>query len=895
MGSVFWNVLPIVYVRLHLRLLSGICDRFCDQSCSLYGEEASCTWNDAPLVLCNMVTCALILVVPAFIWWVMKRYKMKDRRAYEDIFAPLILSYHKNCCYYSSFDLFRRALLIVIASIPTNNLSMRASLSTFTMGSLILIHSYLMPFKRSVNNHLESFVLLCGFFIATSNITDNPPEWFPLLVAILATMPLIPVPFLFWDYCVSKSNAVEKLEFKVRHLNVTEEQEQVEQPTSDTEPSPLSRPAQQVTLIQGAERATEGIDTVPTSVPPENVMNSCRAVNYPHVVFPDNDNEKRNDTDRRLQNELQNEIRLGLSNDIIGKSILSAKQLIQVAESWKQCDFEEYVFGNATNNITSCPLRDTQDNTTSPPSSDDSGDNKEEKQGNDAQNNNNHSSYNPNDNHNNHRPPHKRKKQSNDQDNCYHCNVPWHAIRMKQLEAEITRLQLFLDMHEIDTASTNSEFESDSSGSSIASKEIDSSDEEKSCHDCIDIKFSRRLTEHEIRNKAKERFSNEQEFMKQYVSIHSKDAIQTYSVKDHVLQVIDPNIHCKITQEPLYIVCKPSPCEKSHRSTKSWKTTHKLYTAEGVEKTFKIPCNALPKAALRSTIALEIETAQRQIQSLLVDVQHRHRLIKIKKMPWTRRDKIPIYNKTTRNGLNLMLTKEEFVAKLKQFMNRIDSNADNIHLVSMLRCTEDEYNVETAWIVNIGMNRNIAISLKADARQGLMVKGIHLDIGDEHKLAHAACDGTCLSGFTCDIDRLEIGPPEATRLYHRMAMDYNRLRSMRGADGVVMGQMLSACKQLEMDLKKTETFVQSLLGKQAQLDKKQVELNKNHAALVEKQKQCREVSIAQSNLLRTMHHQQQILQPSIQLQQFQTQIQTHRYQFARQMDNIRNYNYQYPQ
>eukprot|EP01083_Nonionella_stella_P183266 661803_1 len=189
MGSVFWNVLPIVYVRLHLRLLSGICDRFCDQSCSLYGEDASCTWNDAPLVLCNMVTCALILVVPAFIWWVMKRYKMKDRRAYEDIFAPLILSYHKNCCYYSSFDLFRRALLIVIASIPTNNLSMRASLSTFTMGSLILIHSYLMPFKRSVNNHLESFVLLCGFFIATSNITDNPPKWFPLLVAILATMP----------------------------------------------------------------------------------------------------------------------------------------------------------------------------------------------------------------------------------------------------------------------------------------------------------------------------------------------------------------------------------------------------------------------------------------------------------------------------------------------------------------------------------------------------------------------------------------------------------------------------------------------------------------------------------------------------------------------------------
>eukprot|EP01083_Nonionella_stella_P148440 469829_1 len=155
-----------------------------------------------------------------------------------------------------------------------------------------------------------------------------------------------------------------------------------------------------------------------------------------------------------LQTELQNEIKDGLRNGIIEKSILSAKQLIQVAETWvNQRDFEESVFGNATNYITSCPLRDTQDNTASPPSPDDSGDNKEEKQDNGAQNNNNHSNYNPNDNHNNN----KHMKQGDDHEACYHCNVPRHA----KLEAEITRLQLLLDMHEIDTTSTNSEFESD--------------------------------------------------------------------------------------------------------------------------------------------------------------------------------------------------------------------------------------------------------------------------------------------------------------------------------------------------------------------------------------------------------------------------------------------------
>eukprot|EP01083_Nonionella_stella_P119506 357292_1 len=65
--------------------------------------------------------------------------------------------------------------------------------------------------------------------------------------------------------------------------------------------------------------------------------------------------EKGNDVDLPvndticLQNELQNEIKDGLSNGIIEKSILSVKQLIQVAESWTK----QFVFGNAANNITS--------------------------------------------------------------------------------------------------------------------------------------------------------------------------------------------------------------------------------------------------------------------------------------------------------------------------------------------------------------------------------------------------------------------------------------------------------------------------------------------------------------------------------------------------------------
>eukprot|EP01083_Nonionella_stella_P215677 776051_1 len=82
------------------------------------------------------------------------------------------------------------------------------------MGCLVLIHAYLTPFKWSVNNHLESCVLFCGFFIATMNITYNPPAWFPVTIAVLAMLPLIPLPILFYDYWALKGKTIlSKLEF----------------------------------------------------------------------------------------------------------------------------------------------------------------------------------------------------------------------------------------------------------------------------------------------------------------------------------------------------------------------------------------------------------------------------------------------------------------------------------------------------------------------------------------------------------------------------------------------------------------------------------------------------------------------------------------------------------
>eukprot|EP01083_Nonionella_stella_P295347 1003770_1 len=567
-----------------------------------------------------------------------------------------------------------------------------------------------------------------------------------------------------------------------------------------------------------------------------------------------------------LQRKLMNEIKDGLSNGIFEKSILSVKKVIEVAESLTKLRD----FGNAcaSNNIASYPLHGNQNNTSPPrgPPSDVCGYNKEDQQDDGANNNNNnHPHHNSNGNHNNNGPPHKHKQNSNCDD--YRCNVPWHAIEIRRLKAENARLQMELRMYEIDTASVSSESQCDSSSSSIESKEsdpLDGSNEEKSYNDCTQITFSKKLTKREIRNKAKERFSDEEKYVKQSVLVHS-EAIQTYpsAHRRTALQVINCNIHCKDTQEPLYIVCQPQRVsyEETQESRRSRKTKQQLYTAASIEKNFGIPSNDLPTPALKRTIALEIKNKKSRLDNFLGG-KCLMEIFGSKKIPWTKRDKIPIHNKNTQYGIILRLPKDQFMAKLKQFATTIDNSTNKIELVPMLQCTEDGHpNVEMAWIVDIELtdmdctkcgnvkNVNIAISLAVERNQ-LMVKGIYLDIHDAHKLVHGTCDHTCagVSRFHCGIDCLEIGEPQPLRLYKsEVSKQLREYKQLRKDEDALTQLMITVCKQLDVDVKKTQTFVQSLLQK------------------LEVQNQCLEVHTAHNNWVRSMHyqHHQQV--------QFQTQ------------------------
>eukprot|EP01083_Nonionella_stella_P083657 231374_1 len=429
----------------------------------------------------------------------------------------------------------------------------------------------------------------------------------------------------------------------------------------------------------------------------------------------------------------------------------------------------------------------------------------------------------------------------NDEDSSDTCNVTSQVIQMKRMRAEITRLRLILTLHEIDVTGKpmNSEMDKD-----VASGSCDPVDP-------LNIEFNRVLTTLAIPKRCQEQFSNVEVYLKEYLFIHREDAVRTYSSpKQHTMQVIDFNLHCKKTGKRFYVVCQPQPLSAEENDATVWKANNTLYFATDIESLFEIASTDLPKASLESTIALKIQKARKQVTSRLLDVEARNNWIKSKKTPWTRRDKIPIHNKTTRYGTNIMLTKEDFATKLKQYSDAI---GNDIELVPILRCTEHKCNVEMAWIVDIGPNQKIAISLQVDARNRLRARGIYLDINDAHMLAHMSCDNcvpTTLRGFKTGFDRLEIGASQPLRLFHskvsKATMDYDRLRK---EDEDTINEMMTACTELECKVNNTQTFVDSLLQEQTKLD---------------------QISVAQTHFLNALCNQQQMLLPNMPLQQCRT-------------------------
>ena len=157
--SALWGIFMIVYVQIASAFIKlSICYPFGEKNYMWYAGDTPC--YDGGHYFSIAMSVLLIFAVPFGLLRVMKYFKENHNEApppgpdgeieqspYQRLFASLILSYHDRCWFYSAFNVFRRAILIVLPSIPTSNLSLRATLVTFTCGCLICYHCYKMPFS----------------------------------------------------------------------------------------------------------------------------------------------------------------------------------------------------------------------------------------------------------------------------------------------------------------------------------------------------------------------------------------------------------------------------------------------------------------------------------------------------------------------------------------------------------------------------------------------------------------------------------------------------------------------------------------------------------------------------------------------------------------------------
>merc|ERR1711902_333498 len=132
------------------------------------------------------------------------------RRAY----PSLVLNYRKDCWWYSSFNLFRRFLIIYVSSVPAERSDVTSTFLAIIVGTIFGYHLFLQPMRWKVNNYGETYVWFIALSIATMNIidfsnieADDDIKWLKaaninynvleLLLCILVFSLFIPMPILF--------------------------------------------------------------------------------------------------------------------------------------------------------------------------------------------------------------------------------------------------------------------------------------------------------------------------------------------------------------------------------------------------------------------------------------------------------------------------------------------------------------------------------------------------------------------------------------------------------------------------------------------------------------------------------------------------------------------------
>eukprot|EP01084_Bolivina_argentea_P064147 117027_1 len=200
-------VISYVYVQLvYVTLTSCICVSFGDGMYQWYAGTEECWTFDEIIGIIMAIFLIFILPFLSFKYQRYVKYNKPDR--FEKLFAGTVLLYREKCWWWSSFDLFRRGILVLLPMIPTYNVSARSVYIPVVISILLAVHCIESPYQWRANNYLETVVLLLLCTASVMNIPKVPTTWMNVLVKLCGYFPFVFVPWLGYQYYHDKIHKV---------------------------------------------------------------------------------------------------------------------------------------------------------------------------------------------------------------------------------------------------------------------------------------------------------------------------------------------------------------------------------------------------------------------------------------------------------------------------------------------------------------------------------------------------------------------------------------------------------------------------------------------------------------------------------------------------------------
>eukprot|EP01084_Bolivina_argentea_P021531 40016_1 len=183
--NTFDIMIRILYLQLlHICLRLCMCRQYSDGTWYMqYAGEVECF--DGGHIVALMFTFFFIVILPTITYQIQLKCRYRNPQLETKLFINAILSYRQPCWYFGVIDLFRRAAIVTISMFSSSLLML-----VIVFG--LIIHCGFMPYRRTINNYLEMFVLSVVLLQSIFNFVD-------VVFVVLAFFPLIPLGWLMYE------------------------------------------------------------------------------------------------------------------------------------------------------------------------------------------------------------------------------------------------------------------------------------------------------------------------------------------------------------------------------------------------------------------------------------------------------------------------------------------------------------------------------------------------------------------------------------------------------------------------------------------------------------------------------------------------------------------------